>query len=107
MTAQEIIQALSDASGVPFAYECWDVPPPFPFGVLIDNGEGVLFADNARYRANQKWRVELYDAIPNDNAENAIQSWLAAHFPAYLKERETYETETRTILLTSYEFTVR
>lgn len=86
MTAAQILDALRESTGLPWAYRFFEITPPFPFGVLLDDTEKTLYADNKPYFSTLEANIELYDAIPNETAENAIESWLGAHAVTYRKD---------------------
>lgn len=83
---QSMLAGLRTATGLPWAFWAWAIPPPLPYGVIVDGGEDVLSADNRRLAAAQVVVLELYDANLNPAAEDAIENWLNANFPAWTRE---------------------
>lgn len=109
MTAAQILDALRESTGLPWAYRFFEITPPFPFGVLLNDTLKTAYADNKPYFSTLEANIELYDAIPNEDAETAIETWLDAHALTYRKEpREnvTPDDDTAPFFMTAYHLEV-
>lgn len=109
MDAADILDGLRASSGLPWAYRFFEVTPDFPFGVLLDDKPKTLYADNRPYFSALSARLELYDAIPNADAEHAIESWLDANAVTYRKaprENVSPDDDTAPFFMTAYELEV-
>lgn len=109
MNRQELIDALNRVTGFTWAPVLFEIPPTYPYGVVIENDAPALAADNRRYFPFVKIRLELYDAIPNPDAETIIETYLNDNFPAWRKDaREPLnpDDDTGPVWATAYEFEV-
>ena len=109
MTAESALDGLRAASGIPFAYRFFELTPPYPFGVILDDNEKPLYADDKPYLSVFSARLELYDAAPNDDAESLVERWLADNATAWRKlprENVSADDETAPIFMSAYEFEV-
>lgn len=109
MDTETILNALRENTGFPWASHLWEMPPSFPYGVLLVNRDNALSADNRRYLSVLTLRIELYDTVPNDAAEQVIESWLNQNFPAWRttpREPINPDDDTSPIWATAYEFEV-
>lgn len=86
MTAQEALDGLRAASGIPWAYNFFEIETPYPFGVLIDDSAPTLFADNRAYFSVFRAQLQVYDATPNEDVENLVESWLQDNALTWRKE---------------------
>lgn len=109
MDTDTMLSQLRESTGFPWASHLWEMPPTFPYGVLFVNRDNALSADNRRYLSVLTYRIELYDTVSNDDAEQAIESWLNQNFPAWRttpREPINPDEDTGPIWATAYEFEV-
>ena len=109
MDTESMLSSLREDTGFQWASDLWEMPPSFPYGVLIVNRDKTLYADNKRHISVDTIRLELYDTIPNPNAEQLTESWLNQHFPAWRstpREPITPDDDKSPIWATAYEFEV-
>ena len=109
MDTLDILDGLRASSGIPWAYRFFEITPPFPFGVLLDDNIKPFFADDKPYFSALAARLELYDAIPNADAESAVESWLDANAVTWSKasrENVAPDDDTAPFFMTSYHFEV-
>lgn len=109
MDSESMLNTLRENTGFPWASALWEMPTSFPYGVLLVNRDNALSADNRRYLTVLTYRLELYDTIPNPDAERKIESWLTRYFPAWRttpREPIHYDDDKSPVWATAYEFKV-
>lgn len=104
MSAKDVVSAVRSA-GLPIAHVAWPVgsAPALPWCVYLVDEDNSLSADDTRYCALTRWRVELYTKQGDDSSAPALDKALIEAFGDYYKEETWVESEA--CVLTSYEFT--
>lgn len=93
MTIQEWNKALSDETGIPFAYHHWDRPPQMPYGVLFDDYTENFLADSIVYLPVTHVSIELYVRQRDHALEKKLESVLAYAGLAWDKSAEYINSE--------------
>ena len=104
MSRRDVMSALSE-SGLPVAHLCWPKgsAPELPWVTFRLDYDNYFNADNERYYENPKWRVELYQRIPDPLMEEALEEAISSAFGTYQKESEDY-LETENCYVFAYSF---
>lgn len=86
MRISEILKTL----GIPVAYGSFREAVKPPFLVYLGAGQNAFEADNTFYQKTNKYRIEYYFKIKDEEQEDRIETVLLSHFNNYEKSDDTY-----------------
>jgi hypothetical protein len=93
MTLFEILTNPQTGLGLPCAYSHFrddEVPEAPPYLVYIGNGQDNLDADNTFYWRRNRYQIEYYFTIKDENQEAAIEKLLLDNGYLYDKTEDVY-----------------
>lgn len=104
MSNKDVVKAVKEA-GLPVAHLCFPTgsAPALPWCVYMLEEDTKLNADNIRWFANPRWRVELYHLQNDEECVEKLETALTNSFGDYYKEEDWLEDEA--CIVTAYEFT--
>jgi len=97
LSHEELLQILRPA-GISWSHIAWEMKPPMPYGVYLEQGESPFFADDRNYAAFQAYRLEIYSSVWDPRLGEAVANALTEagicyeQDQDYLAEERLYET---------------
>lgn len=79
-----------DKLGIPFAYSHFQKPVDPPYIVYIGNGQTTLGADNKWHYKSNRYQLEYYFKLKNEETEEAIENLLQEEGYNYTKSEDVY-----------------
>jgi hypothetical protein len=96
MTLFEILTNPQTGLGLPCAYSHFrddEVPEAPPYLVYIGNGQDNLDADNTFYWRRNRYQIEYYFTLKDEDQEKAIEDLLLENGYLYEKSEDVYIEE--------------
>lgn len=84
---------LLEQTGLPVAYGTFEKVKKPPFIVFIGSGQDTFTADNVYYYRQNRYQVEYYYRIKNEEMENSIEELFMNNGILYEKSEDTYIQE--------------
>lgn len=103
MSKKDVVSAIKTA-GLPVAHMAWTkgAAPELPFCVYLLDNDNKLNADNKRWYAYPRWRVELYHKQNDTESEEKLQEQLTEAFGDFDKVETWLDSEA--CVCTAFEF---
>ena len=75
---------------IPFAYAKFKKPQKPPYAVYIGNGQDTFGADNTWYHRDNRYQLEYYYELKNEDNETAIENALLERGYNYTKSEDVF-----------------
>lgn len=93
MTLYQILTDPQHGAGIPCAYSHFtgdDTPTAPPYIVYIGNGQDTFSADNTYYHTRNRYQIEYYFTVKDEDEEAKIEALLLSNGYQYEKSEDVY-----------------